>query len=91
LQLRRHDPVLRSCARRSSRRYYSASPLDPDGESLTAVLGTPPAHGTLTLNADGSFAYVPAPGFSGVDTFIYRAMDEVEALTDPTIVDITVQ
>jgi hypothetical protein len=65
--------------------------IDPDGESLTAVLGTPPAHGTLTLNADGSFEYVPAPGFSGVDTFIYRAMDELEALTDPTIVDITVQ
>jgi hypothetical protein len=65
--------------------------LDPDGESLTAVLETPPAHGDLTLNADGSFVYVPAPGFTGVDTFIYRAMDEVEALTAPTIVDITVR
>ena len=34
--------------------------LDPDGESVTAVLVTPPAHGTLALNADGSFVYTPA-------------------------------
>jgi hypothetical protein len=64
--------------------------LDPDGESLTAVLSTPPAHGTLVLNADGSFVYTPAPGFVGTDSFIYRAMDEVAALTPPTIVTIVV-
>jgi VCBS repeat-containing protein len=65
--------------------------LDPDGESLTAVLATPPAHGTLALNADGSFVYTPAPGFVGTDSFIYRAKDTVDALTPPTIVTILVQ
>lgn len=29
---------------------------DPDGDVLSAVLVTGPAHGTLTLNADGSFS-----------------------------------
>ena len=33
-------------------------------------------HGTLTLNSDGSFSYVPVPGFTGVDTFYYLVTDE---------------
>src|SRR5262249_41115726 len=34
-----------------------------------------PAHGTLTFNANGSFLYTPATGFSGNDSFTYRASD----------------
>ncbi len=64
---------------------------DPDGEDETAVLVTPPSHGTLTLNADGSFVYTPSAGFTGLDTFVYRARDTVDALTPPTIVTITVR
>ncbi len=33
------------------------------------------SHGTLTLNADGSFSYAPAPDFFGVDSFTYVAND----------------
>ena len=36
---------------------------------------TGPAHGTLTLNPDGSFTYVPAANFNGVDTFTYQVSD----------------
>ena len=43
------------------------------GPALTATLLTPPVHGTLEFRADGSFTYVPAPGFSGTDTFLYEA------------------
>jgi VCBS repeat-containing protein len=32
-------------------------------------------NGTLTLNANGSFAYTPNAGFSGTDTFIYKVSD----------------
>ncbi|WP_162946654.1 Ig-like domain-containing protein [Chitinophaga barathri] len=48
---------------------------DPDGDALAATLVTPPANGTLTLNADGSFTYEPNDNFNGQDQFTYRACD----------------
>ena len=47
---------------------------DVDGDPLTAVLVTGPAHGTLSLAPDGSFTYSPAPGGPVIDTFTYRAV-----------------
>ena len=38
---------------------------DVDGDPLTAVLVSDPAHGTLALNADGSFTYTPAADYNG--------------------------
>jgi VCBS repeat-containing protein len=32
-------------------------------------------HGTLTLNADGSFTYTPAANYNGRDSFTYQAND----------------
>jgi len=49
--------------------------FDNENDSLSAVLVAGPTHGTLTLNADGSFEYTPTPGFVGVDEFTYRAVD----------------
>ena len=48
---------------------------DPDGNPLTATLVTGAGHGSLTLNANGSFTYTPAANFNGTDTFTYRASD----------------
>ena len=48
---------------------------DPDGNPLSAVLGSGPSHGTLTLNANGSFTYAPTANYSGSDSFTYRASD----------------
>jgi VCBS repeat-containing protein len=44
-------------------------------ELLTSVLVSGPAHGTLTLNSDGSFTYTPAENFCGEDSFTYKAYD----------------
>jgi hypothetical protein len=56
-----------------------ASVLDNDsGAPATIVSHTAPAHGTLTLNQDGTFKYIPAAGFTGVDTFTYTANDAVK-------------
>lgn len=41
--------------------------------TLTAAVATQPAHGTLSLNADGSFTYTPGSGYTGTDTFTYIA------------------
>ncbi len=48
---------------------------DVDGDSLTASVVTNPAHGTLTLNIDGSFTYSPAANYNGSDSFTYRVSD----------------
>jgi len=52
-----------------------ANDTDPNGDALTVALVTGPAHGTLTLNANGSFTYTPAANYFGPDSFIYRASD----------------
>ncbi|HTD65021.1 MAG TPA: Ig-like domain-containing protein [Candidatus Limnocylindria bacterium] len=49
--------------------------IDPDGDTLTAILETGVAHGTLSLAGDGSFTYAPAANYYGVDSFTYRASD----------------
>ncbi|HEY3595029.1 MAG TPA: Ig-like domain-containing protein, partial [Polyangiaceae bacterium] len=52
-----------------------ANDSDPDGDALTAVLASGPAHGALTLNSDGSFSYTPDANFNGTDSFSYKAND----------------
>src|SRR5688500_1814913 len=42
---------------------------------LTSHLVTGPAHGTLSLVTNGSFIYTPNAGFTGSDSFTYRAWD----------------
>jgi hypothetical protein len=52
-----------------------ANDTDPDGDALSAVLLSAPAHGTFAFAGDGSFTYVPDEGFLGTDSFTYRARD----------------
>lgn len=47
------------------------------GGPLSATLVDSPAHGTVTVNADGSFTYTPDEGFVGTDAFTYVASDGV--------------
>jgi hypothetical protein len=62
---------------------------DVDGGPLSAELVSGPANGTLTLNPDGSFTYTPSAGFSGTDSFTYRAGDG-SAVSGTATVTITV-
>jgi VCBS repeat-containing protein len=48
---------------------------DVDSASLTAVLVAGPAHGTLTLNANGGLTYTPISNYNGSDSFTYKAND----------------
>jgi hypothetical protein len=41
-----------------------------------------PQHGSLQLNPDGSFRYVPAAGFTGHDSFTYTETNAVSLYTD---------
>jgi hypothetical protein len=49
--------------------------LDPDGDPLAATLVKDAQHGTLTLEPDGTFTYVPEADYFGVDWFTYEASD----------------
>lgn len=58
---------------------------DPDGNPLRAKIVTPPAHGTLTLDTNGSFTYKPAPDYNGPDSFTYEAVDTHGAADNATV------
>jgi hypothetical protein len=51
------------------------SDSDLPTNTLTAVLVSGPANGTLTLSSNGGFVYTPNLNFTGLDTFTYRAGD----------------
>jgi VCBS repeat-containing protein len=70
---------------------------DPDTDPLTYTLGTPPAHGTLMLTADGAFTYTPAANYHGADSFVAQVSDggrtstatmslTVTSVNDPVVV-----
>ncbi|MFN7887588.1 MAG: Ig-like domain-containing protein, partial [Betaproteobacteria bacterium] len=60
------------------------------GDTLEAILGTGPTHGSLSLNLDGSLSYTPNADFSGSDGFTYRARDRAGALSNLVAVTLVV-
>lgn len=73
----------------------SSNDLDPDGNvdlssyNSACTLCVYPQHGTLVNQGNGTFNYIPDPGYSGVDSFIYEVCDQM-ALCDTAWVIITV-
>jgi hypothetical protein len=65
------------------------SPANPS-DTLTVQLKQDVAVGTLTLNPDGSFTYIPEAGFTGPVTFIYELVSSVSGVVDEATVTITV-
>jgi hypothetical protein len=50
--------------------------VDPDlADVLTTTKLTNPAHGTVTVNPNGSYTYTPTPGYVGKDYFTYKVCD----------------
>jgi len=66
---------------------------DPQGQVMTAQLVTGPASGTLTLNANGSFTYLPGAGLAenGNDSFTYQAQDTDLNLSQVATVNIHIE
>lgn len=52
-----------------------ANDSDNLGGALSAALVTAPTHGRVTLAPSGALTYAPASGFTGTDTFSYRAVN----------------
>jgi uncharacterized repeat protein (TIGR01451 family) len=58
---------------------------DDSRNDLIITIGTPPAHGTVVVNADRTITYTPDPGWRGADTFVYRVTDANGASDTATI------
>ncbi|HEY6315412.1 MAG TPA: putative Ig domain-containing protein [Streptosporangiaceae bacterium] len=58
--------------------------------TLSVTGNTAPAHGTVTVNSDGTFTYLPAAGFTGTDTFQYTITCGTSGATASATVTITV-
>ena len=65
--------------------------MDPDGATAFVVtLESATAGAVVSLNPDGTFTYLPPPGFTGVDSFTYRITDP-DGLFDTAMVYINVE
>ncbi len=64
-----------------------ANDSDPEGVTLTAAKASDPAHGTLTLNGNGSFTYVNdgANTAASTDSFTYTASDGANTSAPATV------
>ncbi|MCP4583446.1 MAG: tandem-95 repeat protein, partial [candidate division Zixibacteria bacterium] len=62
---------------------------DVENDSLAAIIISDPVYGSLTLNSDGSFIYIPAADFNGTDSFTYEADDGLNE-SDPATVTLNV-
>ncbi|WP_042348100.1 Ig-like domain-containing protein, partial [Capnocytophaga canis] len=49
--------------------------FDPEGDTFSVTTHTNPSHGTVVLNADGTFTYTPTTDFVGEDEFTYIICD----------------
>jgi len=69
----------------------STNDTDPNLNPLSYTVLVNVLHGTLVLNANGSFTYTPALNYNGPDTFSYQVCDNgIPALCDTAVVFITV-
>ena len=62
---------------------------DSEGAIVTCTKSTDPAHGTVTINSNCSFVYVPATGYTGADSFTFKVSNGSLTSAD-AVVSITV-
>jgi gliding motility-associated-like protein len=63
----------------------NATATDVDGDVLTFTKGSDPAHGTLNVNSDGTYAYTPAQDYNGNDNFTISVNDGNGGMATATV------
>lgn len=64
---------------------------DVDGDVLKAEVVTAPVFGTLSLSADGRFAYTPSLNYHGTDQFTFRVVDPSGAVSANVVATIIIK
>ena len=68
----------------------SGADTDIDNDTLKASIISNPSNGVAILKPDGSFLYIPNPGFSGTDSFTYQVSDGNGGISNANVsIDIT--
>ncbi|GJL91747.1 Ig-like domain-containing protein [Hyphococcus sp.] len=67
-----------------------ANDYDPDGDDINIDGLSPPTHGSIYVNDDGTVRYVADPNFVGTDAFMYWVEDE-NGNFDKGLVHVTVE
>ncbi len=62
---------------------------DVDGDSLTYSKAVDSAHGSVTVNVDGTWTYMPSANYNGLDSFVVTVSDGYGGLVN-SIVNVTV-
>jgi VCBS repeat-containing protein len=58
---------------------------DPEGDAIgVAQLQSPPQHGSVSLNGDGSFSYTAYAGYFGADSFVFTVADSAGVTASAT-------
>lgn len=63
---------------------------DPDNNPITTSAPWAVSNGSVTLNPNGSFVFIPTTGFTGTASFRYRVTDDVSLESNEALVTITV-
>jgi len=64
-----------------------ANDIAADLGSFTSIVVTNPSNGTVALNSDGSFTYIPDASYVGTDTFTYQ---DVEGSNTSNVATVTI-
>lgn len=65
--------------------------VDPEGDMIEYKLITEPKKGAVEISEDGQFAYTPAEGKKGKDTFTYVAVDAMGNVSNEATVKIIIE
>ena len=63
----------------------SVTASDADNDALTYTVVTQPQHGTVVLNADGTYTYTPNANYNGTDSFVFKTNDGTVDSTNATV------
>jgi len=66
--------------------------IDGSIDPSSVVLAAFPTHGNVLVNhTNGQILYIPVPGFTGTDIFMYRILDDDGALSNTAMVTLFIQ